>query len=408
MGQRPAGMVNYDLLRAAADQFTLEAVSQAFQWIAGKGAFPYPQSVHFDLTLRCTARCTHCYQWSWPATAELGLDQIRHLMSIFGRWGVKTITLGGGNPLLHPEFPSVLFAARTNGIAPGVISEGLGTLPLPWAAAIVENASWMRLSLDGPNAAVHDHIRNAPGLFERVLADVSILRSVSRDFPIAFNCVIQKKNLDHLDDMLQLAEATGATAVFFKLSHGHDPAGRYLLDERECGHLLDWVTRAHKSISGVTTNLSHLSALLQSVFHPGDIALGKPVKSYYVKNAARCFVPLFFLICDSRGNAYPCDYLQADTRPWTQPFTVLRDEFRLGNLLNDADGVRIRLESLMRTRIHGLPGSGFEECGSCTRFCQINGFFSKLFDDFGKLDPTPETLGERLPKFGRANRDLFL
>ena len=408
MSQRPAGIVNYDLFRAEAGQLNPAAVSQAFQWIAGSGPFPHPQSVHYDLTLRCTARCIHCYQWSWPSTDELSLGQIHQLLAVLGGWGVKTMTLGGGNPLLHPEFPGVLFAARANGIASGIISEGLGTLPSQWANSIVECASWIRLSLDGPNATIHDRIRNAPGLFERVVADVSALRAVSPKFPIALNCVIQKENLHHLEDMIRLAEAIGATAVLFKLAHGRDPAGRYLLDEAQCKHLLDWVTRAENSTYRVATNLSHFATLLRDVYLPRDIAVGRPVRSYYVKNSARCFVPFFFLICDSRGNAYPCDYLQADTRPWTQPFTVLRNEFCLGNLLNDAEGVRARLETLMETRIHRLPGNGFDECGSCTRFCQINAFFSKLLEDLGTTDPTAVALREFMPPFDRSKGEPFL
>ena len=89
-------------------------------------------------------------------------------------------------------------------------------------------------------------------------------------------------------------------------------------------------------------------------------------------------MPLFFLVIDADGNVFPCDYLQADTRPDSQKYHEMRSNFAVGNVFKDGDLVLDRLGTVFREQVHFLPGSGYEECGSCTRFFELNTFLSGL------------------------------
>jgi hypothetical protein len=170
--------------------------------------------------------------------------------------------------------------------------------------------------------------------------------------------------------MIPLAEQLGVTAIFFKIAHGSDPRNRFLLSKADYAELLKWVQSASRTCP-IQTNLNELAGLCENTLSPEGIADGRPVRDFYLKNQIRCFVPLFFLTCDCQANAYPCDYLQADTRSWNKPFIILRDTFCLGNLLANPEQVLERL-SKMFLRIHHLPREGNDECGCCTRFCQFN------------------------------------
>ncbi len=56
----------------------------------------------------------------------------------------------------------------------------------------------------------------------------------------------------------------------------------------------------------------------------------------------------------------------------------MRNAFCLGNILDDSEQVLDNLAELLRRRVHELPASGYDECGSCTRFCQLNTAMTQL------------------------------
>jgi len=367
---------NQDLFRGSIQTMDKQAIARALLWLHGQSRYPFPTSIHLNLTLRCIARCAHCKQWTWPSHAELTTSQLKRLVRIFNSWNVQTITFGGGNPLLYDQIVLALQTVHQAGIQVGIISEGIG-MSDELADAIRRYARWIRFSLDGPNPEIHDEIRNTSGLFDLVMECIRKLKSRDNQLIIGLNCVVQKRNLNALSQMIELAERTGVDILLFKVPHGEDYGGHFLPSVQEWEQFVKWAQSA-AGRSCVRTNLSELCDLLGLTFREEDVARGKPVQSFYVQKRVHCFAPLFFLTCDSQGNMYPCDYLQADVRPWGGRYRALRNEFCLGNVLENSQQVLDRLATLLRNRIHGLPASGYDECGSCTRFCQLNAALSKL------------------------------
>lgn len=373
---------------------------RALQWLRGIAPYPFPTSIHYNLTLRCTARCVHCLQWSWPGHSELTISRLEKLVNIFASWGVQTITLGGGNPLLYRHLRSALQLFSQANIQVGIITEGID-MTGGLTDTISEYVQWIRFSLDGPTPQIHDHIRNRPGLFDCVIKGIEELRSRAAPPTIGLNCVIQKANWDLLPQMMDLAENIGVDVLLFKLPHGEDQAGRFLPSAEEWTKVVEFVHSAAEKEGGrVMTNLKELDGLFGGMFRTEDVVRGKPISSFYIREHVRCFTPLFFLTCDSEGNMYPCDYLQADTRQWGGKYGDMRNEFCLGNVLEDDRQVLDNLAAMLRTRVHELPGSGYDECGSCTRFCQLNASLTNIDRETKSRDITIEALTELLGRLG--------
>jgi MoaA/NifB/PqqE/SkfB family radical SAM enzyme len=385
-------MNNQDLLRGTARSIAPEAIARALLWIRGEGPYPFPTSIHLDLTLRCTARCVHCRQWTWPRHTEFSIAQLERLFSIFQSWGLQTLTLGGGNPLLHDNICAALRIAHEKNIKIGIISEGIDLYD-QLADTICEHAEWVRFSLDGSTAEIHDYIRNAPGLFDKVIDSIRALHARHSALRLGVNCIVQKTNLHCLSGMIDLGRQLELDTVLFKIPHGEDPSGRYLPSAEEWKAFVEWVHYAkNPDRVKLETNLPQLGDLLGSMFLAEDVLDGKPVRSFYKSEQAHCFVPLFFLTCDSEGNMYPCDYLQADTRLWRGKYGIMRNEFCLGNVLEDHEQVLKRLETTLRNRIHELPANGYAECGCCTRFCQLNSTLTKLQDHLQSLEISEQNI----------------
>jgi len=373
-----------DLLRASIDEIGKEAIIQVFQFLNGSQDYPTPISIHFDLTMRCSARCIHCRQWTWPQRNTLSLIQLKNIITRFMQWKVKTITFGGGNPLLYKYINEALVFAREADMDIGIISEG-GQLDDKLCKTISDCARWIRFSIDGHEAKIHDSIRRAPGLFNMVVKNIKDLKASNYQLAIGLNCVIQKKNIGTLPQIIQFADEVGADIIMFKIPHGNDYRGEYILSLKEWRILVDLIQElnANKTYR-VKTNLNALNYMLNSVIKEKDAIEGRPVSSFYIENDTHCFAPFFFLTCDSLGDMYPCDYLQADVRDWLEYYNM-RNEFCLGNILEDSDSILGRLAMMMTEQIHHMPSRGFSECGCCTRFYHINHALSL----FGKrLDAT--------------------
>ena len=336
----------------------------------------------------------HCNQWAWPPHKELSLEQISNLIRIFRSWNVRTLTLAGGNPLLYPYLVQVLEMARSAGIGVAIVTEGL-RMPPDILRRIGELTSWIRFSLDGPTAEIHDDIRSSPGLFDAVVDCIQSLRPHA-DLRIGLNCVVQRRNVKHLSGVIDLAERLQVSGVFFKIAHGDDPHSRFLLSMADWAEFSAWLYHRRAIPASVETNVDELRSFIERSVDVDDAVQGRPIRAFYERLLVHCYVPLFFLTCDSEANAYPCDYLQADTRAWGGRYAVIRNEFRLGNILESPNEVLARAADLVRRRVHELPSSGYDECGNCTRFCQLNAGLTKIDTNLAAIYGSKDSLRDHI------------
>jgi MoaA/NifB/PqqE/SkfB family radical SAM enzyme len=69
-----------------------------------------PLKVYFDMTYRCNLACRHCITNSSPfvdASPELKTDRIIEIIEELAAIGVLEIAVGGGEPMVHPDWPII-------------------------------------------------------------------------------------------------------------------------------------------------------------------------------------------------------------------------------------------------------------------------------------------------------------
>jgi radical SAM protein with 4Fe4S-binding SPASM domain len=90
------------------------------------GLFSAPLDVHLQVTTHCDLGCHGCYA-SVPAAdrSHLALDLATNILEHLGAWGVFTVALGGGEPLLHPALFDIAREARRCGLVPNMTTNGL-------------------------------------------------------------------------------------------------------------------------------------------------------------------------------------------------------------------------------------------------------------------------------------------
>ncbi len=162
-----------------------------------------PVLVHFEVTLRCNARCGFCDYWKTdPSARKQELTSYADAARFFNP---MLFTFTGGEPLLRRDLETlvstVASAVRLKYII--LLTHG-GMLTLERAQALWEaGVNQFNISLDYLDER-HDLARGIPGLTQRILGTVEAMRSAGID-GIRFNTVIKRDNLESIMPIVRRA-----------------------------------------------------------------------------------------------------------------------------------------------------------------------------------------------------------
>ena len=171
-----------------------------------------PLLVHFEVTMRCNARCDFCDYWKTPASANA--EELRSFAAAARFFNPLMVCFTGGEPLLRRDLEEVVAAVS------GAVRLKYITLITHGAMLTVERARslWdaginqFSISLDFLDER-HDRARGIPGLARRILDTVPRLRASGID-NVRFNTVIKEENLDHIIEIVHAAHSLGIGVGF--------------------------------------------------------------------------------------------------------------------------------------------------------------------------------------------------
>ncbi|MFC1451957.1 SynChlorMet cassette radical SAM/SPASM protein ScmF [Verrucomicrobiota bacterium] len=173
--------------------------------------------IYFYLTQDCNLRCSHC--WISPgfqvgaSGRTLGLDLFRSIVEQGLPLGLKTATLTGGEPLLHPKFTRILHCLRHAGVS--IVLETNAVLCTSEIAEALSDCARraISVSLDGSVPETHDRIRGVPGSFKAALTGIAHLTGAGIKPQIVMT--VMRENRDQVESTVRLAEEVGAGSVKF-------------------------------------------------------------------------------------------------------------------------------------------------------------------------------------------------
>jgi radical SAM protein len=186
-----------------------------------------PFIVIWETTQACDLACVHCRACAQPlrSALELNTEEAKRLIDEVRQLGAPVFVLTGGDPLKRPDIFDLVEYASTNGVR---ISLTPSATPLLTREAIhrLKQCGLARLavSLDGPDAQVHDAFRRVPGSYNWTLSAVRWAREVGLSAQI--NTTITRHNLQYLDPMIALLPELDIVlwSVFFLVPTGRGSA----------------------------------------------------------------------------------------------------------------------------------------------------------------------------------------
>jgi MoaA/NifB/PqqE/SkfB family radical SAM enzyme len=198
-----------------------------------------PVLVHFEVTLRCNARCGFCDYWKTDPSARA--TELKSFADAARFFNPMLVTFTGGEPLLRRDLEDLVAAVAraiqlkyvtliTHG---GMLSPERGQSL--WDAGVNQ----FNISLDYLDGR-HDLARGIPGLTAKILATVPVMRARGID-SIRFNTVIKDDNLDQLLPIVQRAAALGCGVNFSVYTDAKNGNRDHLVTERHRADLEDAV-----------------------------------------------------------------------------------------------------------------------------------------------------------------------
>lgn len=214
-----------------------------------------PLLVHFEVTMRCNARCGFCDYWQTPASEKA--HELKSFADAAREFSPMMITFTGGEPLLRRDLEDLVSgvraASRLTYIA--VITHG-GMLTVDraqslWAAGIDQ----FNISLDYLDGR-HDGARGIPGLTAKIFSTVRAMRAQGID-GVRFNTVIKNDNLDQLLPLVETAAQLGVGVNFSLYTDFKNGNRTYLVEGGEVARVTDVIRQLmvfKRANRGVITN----------------------------------------------------------------------------------------------------------------------------------------------------------
>lgn len=165
-----------------------------------------------ELTHDCNQSCRHCYLECPHKDVYADSEMIDQIFSELIELGCVRIGFTGGEPLLHPEFWSLLTDARKKRFAVDICTNGTLLDQAAVNRLAEAHVKTIRIGLLGASPETHDAIVKRPGAFRQATAGVRML--VDAGIRAELGCTILRENCQEVGDIRKLAADLGVRVAF--------------------------------------------------------------------------------------------------------------------------------------------------------------------------------------------------
>jgi mycofactocin radical SAM maturase len=296
-----------------------------------------PVNVTWEVTYGCNLACVHCLSDSGRRReGELNTQQCRRIIDHLADLKVFQFNIGGGEPLMRPDFLDLMDYAHEKGMVTCISTNGT-LIDEAVAARLDHKLVYIQVSLDGASPATNDPIRGA-GSFSKAMRALELLRR--RDIEVSINTVLTRLSFPELDRLVSLAAEFGAKLRVSRFR----PSGR-----------------GKRSWLQLNVNREQMTAFSQWLGEHLAVSTGDSFFSVSTEERRQlglnmCGAGKLTCCISPEGRVYPCAFLQDP-------------EFVAGKLPED-DFAQMWSEAAVFATLRNLE---IKSCESCHRFDLCHG-----------------------------------
>jgi PqqA peptide cyclase len=166
----------------------------------------------FELTYRCPLHCVFCYNpTDFSRTgAELDTNDWLRVLREARALGSVQLGLSGGEPLVRDDLEIIVAEAHSLGFYTNLITSGVGLNESRIQALKASGLDHIQLSFQDSTRAMNDFL-SSTRTFELKSKVAALIKK--HDYPMVLNVVLHRLNIDHVEQILTMAEEFGADYV---------------------------------------------------------------------------------------------------------------------------------------------------------------------------------------------------
>jgi MoaA/NifB/PqqE/SkfB family radical SAM enzyme len=258
-----------------------------------------PLVVVLNTTFRCNLRCGYCYGEYFQRTdPDFTTEELCGLIDSLGKMGTRSITLGGGEPLVRNDIGRIIERIKGNGIECGFNTNG--TL-VAQRIEELKKADMICVSIDGPPEM--NDLNRGPGSFDRIVAGIDA--ALAAGIKVHTTTVITRHNVNAVDWMVDFARKKQIQAEF-----------NFLFHQTKEKNQSDSFMATNEEIRAAALRIAELKAqgapilFSERVYryvadwpdHRQRVLFAKPDRFRHIP----CFAGRFMMFIDADGKVYPC------------------------------------------------------------------------------------------------------
>jgi len=165
-----------------------------------------------EITYKCPLHCVFCYN---PVDytrygEELSTDDWLRVLRQGRELGATQLGFSGGEPLIRDDLEIMVSEARKLGYYSNLITSGVGLNEKRIAAFKEGGLDHIQLSFQDSTREMNDFLSSTK-TFELKQKVAKLIKKY--DYPMVLNCVLHRHNIDHVQQILEMAEAMDAEYV---------------------------------------------------------------------------------------------------------------------------------------------------------------------------------------------------
>ena len=165
-----------------------------------------------EITYRCPLHCVFCYNPVDYAKQhnELSTEEWIRVLREGRAMGAAQLGLSGGEPLLREDLEEIVAEAHRLGYYVNLITSGIGMTEARIKALKEAGLDHIQLSFQDSTKEMNDFLSSTK-TFELKKRVAELIKKY--DYPMVLNCVLHKLNIDHVGEILEMAEKMEADYV---------------------------------------------------------------------------------------------------------------------------------------------------------------------------------------------------
>ena len=172
-----------------------------------------PMWVNAEITYKCPLHCVFCYNpmdYASTLKSELSTADWLKVFKEARELGAVQLGISGGEPLMRDDVEEMVAESSAMGYYVNLLTSGIGLTEERISAFKSGGLGQIQLSFQDSTKELNDFLSSTK-TFDLKSKVAKLIKQY--DYPMVLNVVLHRLNIDHIDQILEMAEAMGAEHV---------------------------------------------------------------------------------------------------------------------------------------------------------------------------------------------------